>query len=403
MDRTELLASPNTQVSNAPIKKYRVPFNKPFVTGDEFGFIQQAINNAHLSGNGTFTLKCHDWLERNLDTRRAFLTHSGTAALEMAAILAGIEPGDEVIMPSFTFVTTASAFVLRGAVPVFIDIRPDVLNIDEKLIEGAITSKTRAIVPVHYAGVSCNMDAICAIAKKHSLLVIEDAAHAVQSNSGGRPVGCRGDFSALSFHETKNIIAGEGGALLVNNEAYVDDAYIVWEKGTNRREFFLGQTDKYTWKSLGSSFPASELMAAFLWAQIEQAHEITARRVRAWEYYQRVLEPLEKQGLVRRPIVPGDCDINGHIYYLLLSSGETRDTFLETLNSRGINCVFHYVPLHTSPAGERFGRCHASLTQTEDLSRRLARLPLWAAISENELQLVVTEVYRFFGQTPPSL
>ncbi len=394
MESTNVLQVTTAQAN--PSARPRVPFNKPYVTGDEFDFIQQAINNAHLSGNGAFTQKCHQWLESSFGSPKAFLTHSGTAALEMAAILAKLQPGDEVIMPSFTFVTTASAFVLRGAVPVFVDIRPDVLNIDEKLIEAAVTEKTRAIVPVHYAGVSCDMNAIMRIAKKHSLLVIEDAAHAVLATSGGEPVGCRGDFAALSFHETKNIIAGEGGALLVNNKDYVDDAYIVWEKGTNRREFFLGQTDKYTWKELGSSFPASELMAAFLWAQFSKGEDITKRRVEAWMHYHNALEPLEKRGLIRRPTLPTDCEINGHIYYLLLQSRARRDQFLETLNARGINCVFHYIPLHSSPAGQRFGRTHGDLALTEDLSGRLARLPMWPTLSQQELNLVVEEVFRFF-------
>lgn len=396
MDSIKLLESVTTD--EVKPKRPRVPFNRPYVTGDEFGFIQQAINNAHLSGNGQFTQRCQKWLEAHIGSHKAFLTHSGTAALEMAAILAKLEPGDEVIMPSFTFVTTASAFVLRGAVPVFVDIRPDILNIDETLIERAITEKTRAIVPVHYAGVSCDMNEIMRIARKHKLLVIEDAAHAVMASSGGRPVGCRGDFTALSFHETKNIIAGEGGALLVNNQDFVDDAYIVWEKGTNRREFFLGQTDKYTWKELGSSFPASELMAAFLWAQISKGEDITKRRVDAWKYYHKALEPLEKRGVLRRPTLPPDCEINGHIYFVLLESRERRDRFLEILNSRGINCVFHYIPLHSSPAGERFGKCSGDLNHTEDLSGRLARLPLWPELTKVDLDLVVAEVFKFFDE-----
>jgi dTDP-4-amino-4,6-dideoxygalactose transaminase len=302
----------------------------------------------------------------------------------MAAILAEIQPGDEVIMPSYTFVSTANAFVLRGAVPVFVDIRPDTLNIDETLIEAAITDKTRAIVPVHYAGVGCAMDAIMDIAARYKLLVIEDAAQGIMSSHKGRPLGGIGHLAALSFHETKNIISGEGGALLVNDPELAERAEIIREKGTNRSQFFRGQVDKYTWVDIGSSYLPSELIAAFLWAQMEEADAITQRRLDIWHAYHAALADLEQRGKVRRPRVPDDCMHNAHMYQLLLPSLEKRTAFIQTLKSHGINSVFHYVPLHSAPAGRQFGRSVGDMRHTQELSDRLVRLPLWVGLEEQQ-------------------
>jgi dTDP-4-amino-4,6-dideoxygalactose transaminase len=366
-----------------PALSSRVPFNRPHVTGREFEFIGQAIANQHLSGDGPFTRKCQDWLERRTGCRKALMTHSCTAALEMAAILSGVGPGDEVIMPSYTFVSTANAFVLRGAVPVFVDIRPDTLNIDERLIEGAITPKTKAIVVVHYAGVACEMGAIAELAARHGLLVIEDAAQGVMSEYNGKALGSLGHLAALSFHETKNVISGEGGALLINDDRFIERAEIVWEKGTNRRKFFRGQVDKYTWVDIGSSFLPGEVVCAFLWAQLLEADAITAARLGAWEKYHRLLVPQESGFDIRLPRVPAGCRHNAHMYYVLVSSLGLRARVLSELNRGGVNAVFHYVPLHSSPAGLRFGRSHGPLPVTDDLSSRLLRLPLWVGIDDH--------------------
>ena len=366
-----------------------IPFNRPFAVGKEFDYIQQAIANMHLSGNGPFTKKCHAWLEERMGCCKALLTHSCTAALEMAAILADIQPGDEVIMPSFTFVSTANAFVLRGGVPVFVDIRPDTLNLDESRIEAAITPRTKAIVPVHYAGVGCEMNTIMAIAERHGLLVIEDAAQGMLSTYKDRPLGSIGHLAALSFHETKNVISGEGGALLLNDPCWVERAEIIWEKGTNRSQFFRGQVDKYTWVDIGSSYLLSEINAAFLWAQLQEAESITRQRLKTWERYHEVFAELENQGRVRRPVVPPECRHNAHLYYLLLSDLECRTTLLEKLNASGVNAIFHYVPLHSSPAGRKYGRVHGDLSQTQNLSDRLIRLPLWVGMTMEEVRQVV--------------
>ena len=309
----------------------------------------------------------------------------------MAAILSGVGAGDEVIMPSFTFVSTANAFVLRGATPVFVDIRPDTLNIDETLIEAAITPRTKAIVPVHYAGVGCDMDAIMAIADRHDLLVIEDAAQGLMADYRGRPLGSIGHLAALSFHETKNIISGEGGALLINDARFADRAEIIWEKGTNRSQFFRGQVDKYTWVDLGSSYLPGEIVAAFLWAQMEEADAITTRRVDIWETYHRSFGDLEAAGKVRRPVVPDECLHNGHLYYLLLPSLASRTAFIERLVGQGVQPVFHYVPLHSSPFGRTVGRTVGDMTQTESISERLVRLPLWLGLEEQQ-DAVIAEV-----------
>jgi dTDP-4-amino-4,6-dideoxygalactose transaminase len=368
-----------------------IPFNKPFLTGRELGYIAEAHANGHLAGNGAFSKRCCRWLEERLGSRKALLTHSCTAALEMAAILSGVGPGDEVIMPSFTFVSTANAFVLRGARPVFVDIRPDTLNLDEDLIEAAITERTKAIVPVHYAGVGCDMDAIMRIAAGHDLLVIEDAAQGLLSDYREQPLGAIGHMAALSFHETKNIISGEGGALLINDEQFAERAEIIWEKGTNRAQFFRGQVDKYTWVDLGSSYLPGEITAAFLWAQMEEADAITARRLAIWSRYHEAFAPLEEAGLVRRPIVPPDCRQNGHLYYLLLPDLAARTAFIDRLRERAISPVFHYVPLHTSPFGWTAGRAVGELPETVAASERLVRLPLWLGLEEH-LDRVIDEV-----------
>lgn len=357
-------------------------FNKPFATGKELAYIQQAISNAHLSGNGEFTQKCHAWLESEIGCLKAFLTHSCTGALEMAAILADIQPGDEVIMPSYTFVSTANAFILRGGVPVFIDIRRDTLNIDETLIEAGITSKTKAIVPVHYAGVGCELDMIMKIAQRHQLLVIEDAAQGIASTYKGKPLGSIGHLATLSFHETKNVNCGQGGALLVNYRQLCDRADIVWQKGTNRTQFFRGFADKYTWVDMGSSYLHSELNAAYLWAQLESATAITQSRLNVWQRYHQGFADLEAEGKVRRPIVPPECQHNAHMYYLLLPNLKSRTTLIDKLDACGINAVFHYVPLHSSPAGRKFGRTQGNLFLTQELSDRLVRLPLWVGMDE---------------------
>ena len=360
-----------------------IKFNKPYMTGRELWLISQAHANGHLSGDGAFTKQCHAWLERQIGCRKALLTHSCTAALEMSAILLDLQPGDEVIMPSFTFVSTANAFVLRGAVPVFVDIRPDTLNINENLIEAAITMKTKAICVVHYAGVACEMDAICDIARRHGLQIIEDAAQGIFSTYKGKPLGGIGSMGALSFHETKNVISGEGGALLVNDEQFIARAEIIREKGTNRSQFFRGQLDKYTWVDIGSSYLPGEIIAAFLAAQLEEAEAITQRRLAIWESYHAWAEPFEAHGLVRRPIIPQHCSHNAHMYYLLLPNLERRTAFIAHLKASGVGAVFHYVPLHSSPAGQRFGRTSGDLPVTDDISNRLVRMPLWLGLEEH--------------------
>ena len=367
----------------------KVHFNRPYMTGKEIEYIAQAKAGHMLAGDGPFTKRCHQWLEENTGTQKALLTHSCTAALEMAALLLDIQPGDEIIMPSFTFVSTANAFVLRGGVPVFVDIREDTLNLDERLIEAAITPRTRAIVPVHYAGVSCEMDAIMAIAEKHKLHVVEDAAQGVMASYKGRVLGSIGHLGAYSFHETKNVISGEGGALLINDEVYAQRAEIIREKGTDRSRFFRGQVDKYTWQEVGSSFLPGELIAAFLWAQLEEAQAITNERLAAWNYYHAALQPLEAKGIIRRPVIPADCQHNAHMYYVLLSPEISRDAVLQKLRDQNIASVFHYIPLHSSPAGLRYGRVHGSMEVTDRQSQRLIRLPLWVGISQEQLAHVV--------------
>jgi dTDP-4-amino-4,6-dideoxygalactose transaminase len=370
----------------------QIPFNKPYMTGKELWYVSQAHANGHLAGDGEFTKMCNKWLEQHTGCAKALLTHSCTAALELAAILCELEPGDEVIMPSYTFVSTANAFVLQGAVPVFVDIRADTLNIDETKIEAAITTRTKVIAPVHYAGVGCDMDAIMDIANRHNLLVVEDAAQAVQANYKGRPLGSIGHLGTMSFHETKNIISGEGGALLVNDARFSEKAEIIREKGTNRSKFMRGQVDKYTWIEKGSSYLPSELVAAFLWAQMEEAEQITKRRLDLWHTYHQWLEPLEKAGKARRPVIPEECGHNAHMYYLLLPSLEERSSFIQQMSNLDVPCVFHYVPLHSSPMGERCGRASGDMSNTENLSERLVRLPMWVGLGEYQ-QSVIQHVH----------
>lgn len=373
-----------------------IPFNKPFLVGKELYYIAQAVMGGRLSGNGPFTRKCHAWLEERLGVGKALLTHSCTSALEMAALLCDLKPGDEVIMPSFTFVSTANAFALFGAKPVFVDIRPDTLNLNEDLIEKAITEKTRVIVPVHYAGVPCEMDRVIAIARKHGLRVVEDAAQALLSDYHGRKLGSIGDMAALSFHETKNIISGEGGALLMNDPALSGRAEILWEKGTNRSQFFRGEVDKYTWVDVGSSYLPSELIAAFLWAQLEEADKIIAKRRRIFQKYMERFAGLAARGVFKVPFVADGASENGHLFYLLLESVEKRDELMAYLRRAGIYSVFHYVPLHSSPAGQRLGRVGSSMQWTDDLSGRLLRLPLYYDMNDEEQDRVIESVHSFF-------
>jgi dTDP-4-amino-4,6-dideoxygalactose transaminase len=362
----------------------KVPFNKPYLSGKESVYIAEAHANSMLAGDGPFTKRCHAWIEAKTGCAKALLTHSCTAALEMAALLLDIQAGDEVIMPSYTFVSTANAFVLRGGVPVFVDIRPDTLNIDEKLIEAAITRRTKAIVPVHYAGVACDMDPIIEMAREYKLMVVEDAAQGMMASYKGRSLGSIGDLGCLSFHETKNVISGEGGALLVNNPKLVERAEIIREKGTNRSQFFRGQVDKYTWVDVGSSYLPGEIIAAFLWAQLEEAQPITKRRLDIWANYHAAFKELEVAHRLRRPILPDTCQHNAHMYYLLLKDLEDRNRFIDQMKQKGVNCVFHYVPLHSSPAGRRYGRTHGSLAVTESVGDTLVRLPIWVGLAEEQ-------------------
>lgn len=375
-----------------------IPFNKPFIVGKELYNISQAVFKSHLSGDGHFTKYCHKWIEERLGCAKALLTHSCTGALEMAAILCDIKPGDEVIMPSFTFVSTANAFVLRGAKIVFVDIRPDTLNIDERLIESAITPKTKVVVPVHYAGISCNMDEIINIAEQNKLWVVEDAAQGLLSTYKGRYLGTIGHFGCLSFHETKNIISGEGGALMINDEMFIDRAEIIREKGTNRNQFFKGKVDKYTWVDIGSSFLPSELIGAFLYAQLEQAENINAVRCRIFNNYINSLGPLADKGLLQLPIVGESSQCNGHIFYIITGSLNERNRLIKYLHENNINTVFHYVPLHSSPAGLKYGRTNGEISVTNYVSDRLLRLPMYYGMTDDDVDRVVTEIFNFFKE-----
>jgi len=372
----------------------KIHFNSPFIVGKELFNVAQAVINGHLSGDGEFTQKCHQWLENNLCCKKAMLTHSCTAALEMSAILCNIVVNDEVIMPSFTFVSTANAFVLRGAIPVFVDIRPDTLNVDEHLIEAAITEKTKAIVPVHYAGVGCEMDTIMAIAQKHDLYVIEDAAQAILSNYQDKKLGSIGHLGCLSFHETKNVISGEGGALLINDPSLIERAEIIREKGTNRSRFFRGEVDKYTWVDIGSSYLPSELIGAFLYAQLEHAEMVTQQRIHSCQQYHTLLSPLAKLGYIQLPSQIG----NGHLFYILTRSLQERAELIAFLKNEGIHTVFHYIPLHSSPAGIKYGRVGSDMSVTNKASDVILRLPMYYGISDLKILSVVDNIVKFYNK-----
>lgn len=381
------------------MEPFKIPFNKPFIVGKELFYIAQAvIENRHTAGDGPFTKKCQDWLENRLGCQKVLLTHSCTAALEIAAILAEIQPGDEIIMPSFTFVSTANAFVLRGGVPVFVDISPDTLNINESLIEEALTPKTRAIVAVHYAGVSCHMDAIMEIASRKRLLVIEDGAQALLSRYRERYLGTIGQMACLSFHETKNIISGEGGALLINDPSLIERAEMIREKGTNRSQFFRGQVDKYTWVDIGSSYLPSDILAAFLYAQMENADQIHAQRNLTYDVYMEGLRPLAEKGYIQLPFIPYDCHCNGHLFHIITRSLEERTELIKFLGEHGILAVFHYVPLHNSPAGQLYGRASGSLEITRRVSDCLLRLPLYYEMTQENVQYVISKIFRFYEE-----
>ncbi|MCA1060852.1 dTDP-4-amino-4,6-dideoxygalactose transaminase [Rossellomorea aquimaris] len=373
-----------------------IPFNKPPVTGKEVNYIKQAVEFQKLSGDGVFTKHCHNWFETNFDTPKALLMTSCTHALELAAILIDIQPGDEVIAPSYTFVSTVNAFVLRGAKIVFVDIRPDTLNIDESLIEAAITDKTKAIIPVHYAGVACEMDTIMSIAKRHNLYVIEDAAQGVMATYKGKALGTIGDFGCFSFHETKNYTMGEGGALLVQNENFQERAEISREKGTNRSKFLRGQVDKYTWVDVGSSYLPSELNAAYLYAQLEEAEKININRLEIWEYYYEGLKGLSDIGWIELPTVPKDCKHNAHMFYIKCRDIKERTALIEFLKENGVQTTFHYIPLHSSNAGMKFGYFSGEDHFTTKESERLLRLPMFYGLENQEISKIIKLINRFY-------
>lgn len=373
-----------------------IRFNIPPYTGKEDKYIKQAIDSRKICGDGQFTKKCNEKFEEITGAKKVLMTTSGTSALEMAALLADIKPGDEVIMPSYTFVSTANAFVLRGATIVFVDIRPDTMNIDENLIEDAITEKTKAIVPVHYGGVACKMDTICDIAERHNLVVVEDAAQGVMSFYKGRALGSIGDFGCYSFHETKNYSMGEGGAVLVNHEKNVERAEIIREKGTNRTKFFRGQVDKYTWVDLGSSYLQSELNCAYLYAQIEKPDIINNDRLQSWNTYYELLTPLKEKGCIDLPVVPEGCVHNAHMFYIKTKNLEERSKLIAFLKENGIGAVFHYIPLHSSPAGQQFGRFHGEDKYTTKESERLLRLPMYYRLEKKDIEYVVSKIKEFY-------
>ncbi|MEE0417370.1 MAG: dTDP-4-amino-4,6-dideoxygalactose transaminase [Clostridia bacterium] len=373
-----------------------IRFNVPPYVGKETEYMKAAIDSHKICGDGEFTKRCNAWIEEHTGTAKALLTTSGTQALEMAALLSDIQPGDEVILPSYTFVSTANAFVLRGAKLVFVDIRPDTMNIDEKLIEDAITDKTRAIVPVHYAGVGCEMDTIMDIAKRHNLVVVEDAAQGVNAFYKGRALGSIGDYGCFSFHETKNYSMGEGGAILINRPEQIEDAEIIREKGTDRSRFFRGQVDKYTWVNIGSSFLPSDINAAYLMAQLEMADEINENRLQSWARYNEGLQDLAQEGVIELPYIPEECAHNAHMFYIKTKDMEERKALISYLKERDIAAVFHYVPLHSAPAGLRFGRFHGEDRYTTKESERLLRLPMYYNLSESDQQKVIDAVHGFY-------
>lgn len=374
-----------------------IPFNVPPFVGTELQYVEEAVRYNHkISGDGPFTTRCNEWIQENLGAQKALLTTSGTASLEMAAILCDLKPGDEVILPSYTFTTTATSFVLAGAKLVFVDIRPDTMNIDERKIEEAITDRTKVIVPVHYAGVACEMDTIMDLAREYGLMVVEDAAQGVMSTYKGQALGTIGDFGCYSFHETKNYSMGEGGAIAINNSDYNDRAEIIREKGTNRSRFFRGQVDKYTWVDYGSSYLPSDMNAAYLWGQLEQAAEINENRLGTWGDYYHALEPLENEGVLRLPIVPDGCEHNGHMFYLICKDLPERSALINHLKERGISSAFHYIPLHSSPAGRKLGRFSGIDEHTSSSSDRLIRLPMYYGLSETDRKRVVDEIGSFY-------
>lgn len=373
-----------------------IPFNIPPHVGTEEKYIAEAIAAHKLCGDGQFTKRCNEWIESRFGAKKALLTTSGSTALDMAALLCELKPGDEVILPSFTFSSTANSFVLAGAKLVFVDIRPDTMNIDETKIERAITDKTRVIVPVHYAGIACEMDTIMDIARRHGLMVVEDAAHGVMSTYKGRPLGTIGDFGCYSFHETKNYSMGEGGALLVNNAAFIEKAEILREKGTNRAKFFRGQVDKYTWVDFGDSYLPSELNAAYLWGQLEAAEEINENRLNSWREYDKALRPLAEEGLIECPTVPEGCVHNAHMYWIKLRTLSERTAFIEYMKEHGILTVFHYVPLHSAPAGIKFGRFDGEDVYTTADSDRLVRLPMYYGLTDEDRNTVIAAAKSFF-------
>ncbi len=375
-----------------------IPFNIPPYTGDEDQYIKKAIDNHKICGDGEFTKKCNEWIEEKTGTPKALLTTSCTHALELAAILLDIQPGDEVIMPSYTFVSTADAFVLRGAKIVFVDIRPDTMNIDEQLIEKAVTKKTKAIVPVHYAGVSCEMDKIMEIAHKYDLAVVEDAAQGVMSFYKGKALGTIGDFGCYSFHETKNYSMGEGGALLIQRKDKIEDAEIVREKGTNRSKFFRGQIDKYTWVNVGSSYLPSDINAAYLYAQLKKANEINEGRLASWKFYYEAFGELKRKGRIDLPVVPSECTHNAHMFYIKAKDLEERTALIAFLKEREILSVFHYIPLHSAPAGKKFGRFSGEDRYTTKESERIIRLPMYYRLTDEDKEKVISAVYDFYRE-----
>lgn len=373
-----------------------IHFNIPPFTGKEFDYMKEAVENHKICGDGPFTKKCDAWIEEKFGTKKALLTTSGSTALDMAALLCGLQPGDEVILPSFTFSSTANSFVLAGAKLVFVDIRPDTMNIDENKIEAAITDKTRVICPVHYAGVACEMDKIMEIAKKYNLMVVEDAAQGVMSTYKGRALGTIGDFGCYSFHETKNYSAGEGGAILINNADYIEKAEILREKGTNRAQFFRGQVAKYNWVDFGDSYLQSDLNAAYLWAQLEMADQINDNRLETWNSYYEAFKPLEEKGIIELPTIPADCVHNAHMFYIKTKDLDTRQEFIKFMKDNEILCVFHYVPLHSAPAGLKFGRFNGIDEHTTSDSDRLVRLPMYYNIAKEDLDKVIEKTIEFF-------
>ena len=373
-----------------------INFNVPPYTGKEIEYIKQAVENQKICGDGPFTKKCNEWIEKKTGTTKCLLTPSCTQATELAALLADIKEGDEIIMPAFTFVSTADAFVLRGAKPIFVDIRPDTMNIDETKIEEAITERTKAIVPVHYAGVACEMDTIMDIAARHHLMVIEDAAQGIMASYKGQALGAIGDFGCFSFHETKNVSMGEGGAILIKDAKYIEDAEIIREKGTNRSKYFRGQIDKYTWVNYGSSYLPSDMNAAYLWAQLELAQEITDARLARWNQYNELLQPLKERGILELPTIPEGCVHNAHMYYVKTKDIEERSRLIDFLKENGIWAVFHYIPLHTAPAGLKFGEFRGEDVYTTKESERLLRMPMFYKLTEAEVDYIVSKVKEFY-------